>query len=333
MHGYPAVTRPRGIPSFSVGPFLAITFLIAWGVIGLYIALPEQAAAWLGKISGAHPLFFLATWAPAIAAFVVVLWHGGTTGLRRFLARLLLWRSTAGWTAFILLGLPLVFVAGSLIKGGPILAPLPPEGAQPVLAVMVMMLFLGPIEEFGWRGVLQPLLQRHMAPIWAGLLIGATWGFWHLPAFYLAGTVFGGWNFLPFFLGNVVLAVLVTPVFNRTGGSLQWPMLFHWQLINPFWPDAQPWDTWILTGGTAARKPDPRWASAHQPQDGRVANRWRLGWGTLPDCLPGYYGADPDHVLRRRSLPNRRDRAAPGRSHTECDTEDLAGRRTYLAGT
>ena len=25
-------------------------------------------------------------------------------------------------------------------------------------------------------------------------------------------------------------------------------MLFHWQLINPFWPDAQPWDTWILIG-------------------------------------------------------------------------------------
>jgi membrane protease YdiL (CAAX protease family) len=45
-----------------------------------------------------------------------------------------------------------------------------------------MMLFLGPIEEFGWRGVAQPLLQRHMAPIWAGLLIGATWGLWHMPA-------------------------------------------------------------------------------------------------------------------------------------------------------
>jgi len=22
----------------------------------------------------------------------------------------------------------------------------------------------------------------------------------------------------------------------------------HWQLINPFWPDAQPWDTGILVG-------------------------------------------------------------------------------------
>jgi len=28
-----------------------------------------------------------------------------------------------------------------------------------------------------------------------------------------------------------------------------WPMLLHWQLINPFWPGAQPWDTWMLVGG------------------------------------------------------------------------------------
>ena len=48
------------------------------------------------------------------------------------------------------------------------------------------------------------------------------------------------------FVGNVVLAVLITPIFNQTQGSLLWPMLFHWQLINPFWSDAQPWDTWIL---------------------------------------------------------------------------------------
>jgi len=236
------------IPSIVALYFLALTFLITWGVIGLYLLAPGRAAEWFGAISGSHPLFFLATWAPAIAAFVLVLAHGGTSGLRHFLSRLMLWRASTGWVAFVLFVPPLVFVAGSLIKGGPLLTPLPPEGAGPILAVMAMMLFLGPIEEFGWRGILQPLLQRHMAPLWAGLLIGAIWGFWHLPAFYLAGTVFGGWHFLSFFLGNVMLAVLVTPILNRTGGSLLWPMLFHWQLINPFWPDAQPWDTWILMG-------------------------------------------------------------------------------------
>ena len=97
----------------------------------------------------------------------------------------------------------------------------------------------------------QPILQRRMAPIRAGALIGAAWGLWHLPAFFLAGVVFADWNFLPFFIGNVTLAILVTPIFNSARGSLLLPMLFHWQLINPFWPDAQPWDTWILVGVAA----------------------------------------------------------------------------------
>jgi len=234
------------IPTSALVTFLAITFLITWGLIGVYVVAPGIASATFGEISGSHPFFFLATWSPAIAAFAVVLLHSGMPGVRAFVTRLLFWRGSVGWAAFILLFLPLVFVAGSLIKGGPVLAPVPPEGVGAVVAVLFMMLMLGPIEEFGWRGVMQPLLQRHMAPIWAGLIIGATWGFWHLPAFFLAGVVFADWNFLPFFIGNITLAVLVTPIFNGARGSLLWPMLFHWQLINPFWPDAQPWDTWIL---------------------------------------------------------------------------------------
>ena len=102
-----------------------------------------------------------------------------------------------------------------------------------MIALMVMMLFLGPVEELGWRGVAQPILQRHMAPIWAGMVIGAIWGLWHLPAFFLAGVVYADWHFLPFFIGNVTFAVLVTPIFNSARGSLLLPMLFHWQLINP----------------------------------------------------------------------------------------------------
>jgi membrane protease YdiL (CAAX protease family) len=236
------------VPSRALAAFAAVTFAITWGVIGAYLLVPGPMTAAFGEISGSHPLFFLATWAPGIAALAVVLAYAGIGGLRGFLSRLLIWRAPWGWWLFILAGLPLAFMAGSLVKGGPLLAPLPPEGAGPVLAVLATMLFLGPVEELGWRGVAQPLLQRHMAPIWAGVLIGAAWGLWHLPAFYLAGVVFAQWSFLPFFVGNVVLAVLVTPILNDARGSLLLPALFHWQLINPFWPDAQPWDTWILLG-------------------------------------------------------------------------------------
>ncbi len=234
------------IPSAAVFGFFALTFAITWGVVGMYIVAPDWAVARFGQISGAHPLFFVATWAPAISGLILVILFGRAAGLIAFLSRLFLWRGSWGWGLFILLGLPLVFAIGSLIKGGPAFGPIPPEVLGSMISLLFMMLFLGPIEELGWRGIAQPILQRHMAPLWAGALIGTIWGIWHLPAFFLSGTVFAGWSFFPFLIGNITLAILVTPIFNSTRGSLLWPMLFHWQLINPFWPDAQPYDTWIL---------------------------------------------------------------------------------------
>jgi membrane protease YdiL (CAAX protease family) len=238
--------RSRPIPSSALLSFLAITFAVTWGTIGVYILWPDVAAERLGEISGSHPAFFLATWGPAIAGLGVVWGHAGTGGLRAYLSRLLLWRCPPGWAAFLVLGIPLVFVAGSRIEGGPVVAPISFQGIGVAARAAILMLFLGPMEELGWRGVAQPLLQRHMAPVWAGLIIGAIWGVWHLPAFYLSGTVQSGWSFTPFFIGNVALAVIVTPLFNATRGSILLPMFFHWQLINPLWPDARPWDTWLF---------------------------------------------------------------------------------------
>ncbi|WP_033931113.1 CPBP family intramembrane glutamic endopeptidase [Vibrio cholerae] len=226
--------------------FLFITFSISWFIIGSYIFFPVSMRHYFGDINGAHPLFFLATWAPAIAAFIVIFVYRGFSGIYAFLSRLLLWRCSIYSWLVILLVLPLVFIFGSLIKGGGIITNVEPHGWSSLVVLLFMMLFLGPVEEFGWRGFAQPILQRYLTPLSTGLLIGFLWGVWHLPAFYLAGTVFADWQFLPFFIGNITLAVLVTPLFNASKGSLLLPMMFHWQLINPFWPDAQPWDTWLL---------------------------------------------------------------------------------------
>lgn len=234
------------MPSAALLPFVLITFAITWGTIGFYVIRPDTAVAWFGEISGRHPAFILATWAPALAAFLVVLAHGGFAGLKAFLTRLALWRCSVYWAVFLLVGIPLTFAAGAWVKGTLTSDPLASDGIGAALGAMLFMLFLGPVEEFGWRGVAQPILQRHMAPLWAGLLIGATWGLWHLPAFYLSGTVQSDWSFAPFFVGNVSLAVIVTPLFNSTRGSILLSALFHFQLINPLWPDAQPYDTYFF---------------------------------------------------------------------------------------
>ena len=241
-----APTRTAEVPSYALIGFFLLTFAITWGVVGIYIVAPDWSSSTFGEISGSHPFFFLATWAPAISAFVLVLYFGGVAGLKAFVSRLFMWRLPSLWVVFILIGIHVVYMIGSSLKSGPLLAPIPPDGVGAMIGISFMMLFLGPIEEFGWRGVAQPILHRHMAPLWAGMITGTIWGIWHLPAFFLSGTVFAGWNFFPFLIGNITLAVLVAPIFNSSRGSLLWPMLFHWQLILPIWPDAQPYDTGIL---------------------------------------------------------------------------------------
>lgn len=55
-----------------------------------------------------------------------------------------------------------------------------------------------------------------------------------------------GWAFAPFFVGGVSISLIVTALFNESRGSLLLPFLLHFQMNNPIWPDAQPWDNFLL---------------------------------------------------------------------------------------
>ncbi len=185
-------------------------------------------------------------WAPAIAAFSIITYHTGIAGLRCYISRLLLWRCSQAWYTFLIIGIPLVYFAGAALKGNLFSEPFPFPSFQPLAVALVLTAIKGPIEEFGWRGLALPLLQQKFAPIWAGLILGIIWGFWHLPAFLLSGTPQSAWSFTPFFAGSVAVSVIVTALFNASRGSILLPVLFHYQLNNPLWPDAQPYDMVIF---------------------------------------------------------------------------------------
>lgn len=53
--------------------FIALSFAITWSLIGVCVFQPEWASANPGAISGSQPIFFLASWAPAIAALTLAL--------------------------------------------------------------------------------------------------------------------------------------------------------------------------------------------------------------------------------------------------------------------
>jgi membrane protease YdiL (CAAX protease family) len=227
-------------------PFLLISFGLAWGIIGLYVLLPEHTAAAFGQLTGNHPLFYLAVYSPAIAAFVLVVHTAGVAGLRRFLGRALIWRCSAAWYAFLLVGVPLIFIIGSAIRGNLLTEPFPFASMQSLSLALLLAAIKGPVEEFGWRGLALPLLQRKLAPLWAGLILGGIWGLWHLPAFLLSGTQQSEWSFAAFFTGCLAISVIATALFNQSRGSILLPAIFHFSLMNPVFPDAQPYDTYLL---------------------------------------------------------------------------------------
>ena len=47
-------------------------------------------------------------------------------------------------------------------------------------------------------------------------------------------------------IGTIANSVIMTALFNRSGGSILLAMLYHFQLNNPLWPDAQPYDTYFF---------------------------------------------------------------------------------------
>jgi len=234
------------VPLLSLLPFLLIAFGLAWGIIALFILIPDQMTSLFGELTGQHPLFFLAVYAPAIAAFIVVIYYGGAGGFRRYMARLFLWRCSPVWYAFLIIGIPLLFFGGSALKGNLFAEPFPFSSFQTLVVALLFMAFKGPVEEFGWRGLALPLLQRKFTPFWAGLILGVIWGLWHFPAFLLSGTPQSAWSFTPFFVGSVAVSVIVTQLFNASRGSILLPALLHFQLVNPIWPDAQPYDTLLF---------------------------------------------------------------------------------------
>lgn len=226
--------------------FLALTFGLSWVPMALFMIFPDQLIPIFGEISTSNPFFLLAVYAPSISGIFLIWRHYGLKGLGNFFRRLFIWRAPIQWWLFLLLGIPVIVYAAAAIKGT-VGDPFPFSPWTMVFPALLQSLLLGPLgEEFGWRGLVLPLLQRRFSPFWASIILGVTWAIWHTPAFLMSGTPQSGWSFGPFFIGLMAITVIMTPLFNASRGSLLIAILYHLNMMNPIFPDAQPWDNFLF---------------------------------------------------------------------------------------
>lgn len=241
-----SLAKPKGtLETKPLVPFLALTFGLTWGLAALLMVFYDQIVAIFGEVGLSNPLAILAIYSPGIAGLLVMWRMVGLKGMGRFLRRLGLWRMPLSWWLFLLLGIPAVVFTGALIKGS-LNTAFPFSPWYMALPALAHALLLGPMEEFGWRGLALPVLQRKYSPFWAGLILGIFWALWHVPSFFISGMPQSAWSAGPYFLGIIAISVILTPMFNASKGSLLISVLYHFQMMNPLWPDAQPWDNLLF---------------------------------------------------------------------------------------
>jgi hypothetical protein len=210
--------------------FFGLTFLINWGLWGLLVFSP-QFQALTGASAPDSPLLYVGGYAPTIAALFLVSWIYGPRGLKSFLARLLRWNVSIWWYAGLIalfVGLDLFVRYLTILTGGYV----PAIGYSTAMAVPLALLTLvtttGPLgEELGWRGLALPLLQRRYSPLAASLILGCIWGVWHVPAFLFSGSPQSISTLPLYFIYLVCGTVLMTAVYNATGGSLPLMIIVH----------------------------------------------------------------------------------------------------------
>ena len=237
--------RP-GMGTKTLISFLALTFGLSWVPMSLFMIFADQLTPLFGEMSASNPVFLLAVYAPGLSGILLIWRHYGLNGLGSFFRRLTLWRAPIQWWLFLLAGIPVIVYAAAAIKGT-ISNPFHFSPWTMVFPALIHSLLLGPMgEEFGWRGLALPLLQRRFSPFWASLVLGVIWATWHAPAFLMSGTPQSAWSFGPFFFGLIAITVILTPLFNASRGSLLIAILYHLHIMNPIFPDAQPWDSFLF---------------------------------------------------------------------------------------
>jgi uncharacterized protein len=210
-------------------PFFLLIFAITWGLGGFAIFLPAQFQALFGELTDTSPIYFFAVAAPTISATIFSFVQDGLGGLKRLYKRLVQWRFGVKWYALILVGIPTAGWLATWFTGS---YPLKPTGSlKELLWLLLSLLISGPLgEELGWRGFALPRLLKRFTPLTASLVLGAIWGMWHLPSFFLSGMVQDRMSLLFFLLFTPSFSIFITWVFQHTGESVFSAVLIHYMV-------------------------------------------------------------------------------------------------------
>jgi len=194
--------------------FFIISFVVSWllWIPSILVSLDIIAPGPV-QILGNFAVF-----GPFIAAFLLsILRVQKGEAKRLFLSG---WNFKFGKKWILALLIPILF-SGLTFLILSFLEPMDRFQYAPPLIMWIPNFFLyyfigGPFtEEYGWRGYALDRLQSKLNALYSSLILGFIWGIWHLPLFFIEGTVQSNIPIYEFLLIQIVLSIQYTWILNN----------------------------------------------------------------------------------------------------------------------
>lgn len=208
--------------------YVTYTYIFFW----LFFLLTGSTLLWLGEGMIFMIMMSLCSWTPTIAFFVLFKKLYPNSSIRYFYKNA--FKKRINWkmilvTVAVQLFISIASVSIVIFTKGVSLYNLLDLSPQTIIMGVLLTFIQGATgEETGWRGFLQPSVERNFCVIKASLIVGIIWGFWHTPLWLTSG--YSGMQLLQYifvFLVSIIsLSIVIGICYNRSK-NLFVPICIH----------------------------------------------------------------------------------------------------------
>lgn len=214
--------------------FVFATFTLTWL---MWIPAALSSKGYVNLSISADLLQKLGVFVPSLVSFVLVGLFNGKGGIVELFKRGISFKIPFKWYIYLFLLIPIIalvaFITTMLFSDISFEFNIP--FVMWIPAFFIIMILMGPLgEEFGWRGFALDRLLINWNPLKGSLILGFVWTLWHLPLFFIDGTIQNDLAqrglllvIIGYLLYTTAITILMTLVHINTDGNVLAAIIFH----------------------------------------------------------------------------------------------------------